>query len=84
MPDRLHTRLEELRSELATGQVELDKVERQRTYLRETMLRISGGIQVLEELVLASNNDGDSHGPEPSPDRASRTQSDVSVTPSTR
>ena len=29
MSERLHARLDELRSELATGQAELDKVERQ-------------------------------------------------------
>jgi hypothetical protein len=51
MQEQMHTRIEALRKELETGQAELEKVERQRTYLHETMLRISGAIQVLEELL---------------------------------
>ncbi|MEJ7683427.1 MAG: hypothetical protein WKG06_37330 [Segetibacter sp.] len=47
----MQTRLETLRKELETGQAELEKVERHRTYLREMMLRISGAIQVIEELL---------------------------------
>jgi hypothetical protein len=47
----MQARLEELKKELETGQAELQKVENQRTYLRETVLRISGAIQVLEELL---------------------------------
>jgi peroxiredoxin len=50
--EQLETRLGTLRKEFETGQAELEKVERQRTYLRETMLRISGAIQVLEELLV--------------------------------
>jgi hypothetical protein len=54
-PDRLlrgklQTRLQDLRKELEIGQAELDKIERQRNHIRETMLRISGAVQVLEEL----------------------------------
>jgi peroxiredoxin len=51
MREQMQTRLEALRKEFETGQVELEKVERQRTYLHEMMLRISGAIQVLEELM---------------------------------
>jgi predicted nuclease with TOPRIM domain len=47
----MRARLEELRKELETGQAELQKVEDQRMYLSETMFRISGAIQVLEELL---------------------------------
>jgi hypothetical protein len=47
----MQTRLEVLRKEYETGQAELERVERQRTYLRETVLRIGGAIQVLEELL---------------------------------
>ena len=36
------------------GRVEIEKLDRQRAYLQETMLRLSGAIQVLEEL-LADN-----------------------------
>jgi hypothetical protein len=52
MREQLQTRLEALRKEFETGQAELEKVERQRTYLRETMLRISGAARVLEELLV--------------------------------
>lgn len=51
MREHMQTRLEMLRMELAKGQVELQKVESQRTYLHETLLRISGAIQLLEELL---------------------------------
>jgi predicted nuclease with TOPRIM domain len=51
MHERIQTRLEELRKEFETGQAELDKLKKQRTYLRETLLRISGALQVLEELL---------------------------------
>ena len=49
--EQIQERLEALRKELETGQAELRKVEAQRTYLHETMLRISGAIQALEELL---------------------------------
>jgi hypothetical protein len=52
MREQLQTRLEALRKEFETGQAELEKVERQRISLRETMLRISGAAQVLEEVLL--------------------------------
>jgi prefoldin subunit 5 len=46
----LTNRLEELRKELEKGQQEMARLDRQRQELRDTMLRISGAIQVLEEL----------------------------------
>lgn len=51
MRDRLQTRLGELKKEFTTGQARLQELEKQQMYLRETMLRISGAIQVLEELL---------------------------------
>ncbi len=51
MREQMQARLEMLRKELEKGQVELQKVESQRKYLHETMLRISGAIQMLEELL---------------------------------
>jgi len=51
MRDRLHTRLGELKKEFTTGHARLQELEKQQVYLRETMLRISGAIQVLEELL---------------------------------
>jgi hypothetical protein len=51
MREQMQARLEELKKELEAGQAELQKVEMQRTYLRETVLRIGGAVQVLEELL---------------------------------
>ncbi len=51
MQEQIRARLEALKKELQTGQVELQKVEMQRTYLHETVLRISGAVQALEELL---------------------------------
>jgi hypothetical protein len=51
MRESIQARLETLKKELEKGQAELQKVEAQRTYLHESMLRISGAVQVLEELL---------------------------------
>jgi predicted nuclease with TOPRIM domain len=42
-------RLEKLRAEFARGQEKLSQLEAEAAQLRQTMLRISGAIQVLEE-----------------------------------
>lgn len=49
MQEQLQQRLEELKREFETGQARLRELEAQAMHLRETMLRISGAIQVLEE-----------------------------------
>ena len=51
MREKIQARLTELRGELEAGEAELARVEQQRTYLRETLLRISGAVQVMEELL---------------------------------
>lgn len=43
-------RLLELKTELAKGRRRLELLDRERQELRDTLLRISGAIQVLEEL----------------------------------
>lgn len=48
---QLQQRLENLRNEFEAGQVKLNDLERQQSFVRETLLRISGAIQVLEELL---------------------------------
>ncbi len=63
--EHLHTRLAALRREFETGQTELEKIEWQRTYLRETLLRISGAIQVLEELLAEGEPAGQTGGGSP-------------------
>jgi hypothetical protein len=44
-------RLTELRSELRSGQQMLAELESKQAHLRSSLLRISGAIQVLEELL---------------------------------
>jgi hypothetical protein len=68
-------RLTALRKELEIGQAEPDKVERQRTYLRETMLRINGAIRVLEEL-LAEKQPTRQNGADPSKTQPATAQAD--------
>jgi uncharacterized coiled-coil protein SlyX len=51
MREQLEQRLIELKSEFAVGQKTLDDLEAKRENLRQTLLRISGAIQVLEELL---------------------------------
>lgn len=51
MRDQIQARLEVLGIELQRGQSELHKLDAQRVYLHETVLRISGAVQVLEELI---------------------------------
>jgi predicted nuclease with TOPRIM domain len=53
--EQMQVRLEELRGELEAGQAELQKLEEQRASLQATMLRISGAVQVLEELLAAQD-----------------------------
>lgn len=50
MHDQVQARLEALRKEMAAGQLRMQDLERQLAQVRDTMLRISGAIQVLEEM----------------------------------
>ena len=47
----LAARLQELRGELARGEAQLAELDQRRAALRDTLLRISGAVQVLQELV---------------------------------
>jgi hypothetical protein len=57
-------RLEELRQELVLGEQRLRELERERTDVQQTVLRIAGAVQVLEEL-LADAGDADADGAAP-------------------
>ena len=54
MQVQLEQRLNELRTEYETGQQMLAELEAKRANLQQTLLRISGAIQVLEELLAQS------------------------------
>jgi hypothetical protein len=47
MREQIQARLEVLKKELETGQAQPQQVEMQRTYLHETVLRISEAVQIL-------------------------------------
>lgn len=64
MKDKLTARLAELRREYDTGQRMLADLDRQRTELHNTLLRIAGAIQVLEEMLA----EGDAATPPTTPD----------------
>ena len=50
MQEQLRTRIDGLRKELELGQQRLQELEYEQGRVRDTMLRISGAIQVLEEM----------------------------------
>jgi hypothetical protein len=54
MSKRLQARLGELKRQYQIGEGELRELGRQEAALRETLLRIAGAIQVLEELLRTS------------------------------
>lgn len=51
MKQQLEKRLAELKSEFEAGQKMLADLEKKRSDLEATMLRISGAIQVIEEML---------------------------------
>jgi predicted nuclease with TOPRIM domain len=57
MKEQLAQRLQELKAEYEAGQKMLAELETKQANLQQTLLRISGAIQVLEEL-LAANGSG--------------------------
>lgn len=54
MKEQLEQRLQELKTEFESGQKMLADLETQQANLKTTLLRISGAIQVLEELLAQS------------------------------
>jgi uncharacterized coiled-coil protein SlyX len=60
MQAQLEQRLAALKAEYQAGEQMLANLEKQQAELRKTMLRISGAIQVLEELLAqAATNDNE-------------------------
>ncbi len=56
--ERLNQRLAELRDNHQAGQAQLQRLDAQRAELQKTLLRISGAIQVLEEMLEERNDTG--------------------------
>lgn len=57
MRDKLEQRINQLKTEFASGQQMLADLEAQQASLRETLLRISGAIQILEEILAGPQED---------------------------
>jgi hypothetical protein len=57
MKEQLNTRLQTLKQEYETGQKMLADAEIKRAELQNTLLRISGAIQVLEEMLAEEDKD---------------------------
>ena len=76
MKNQLQERLKTLKTEFRNGQQALADLESRQENLRATLLRISGAIQVLEELSPSADSVSDSRPPchentdEPEPVRA--------------
>jgi predicted nuclease with TOPRIM domain len=51
MREQMAARLAELRGDYQLGQARLAELDREQAALRETLLRINGAMQVLEELL---------------------------------
>ena len=58
MQEHMQSRLAELRQEYQRGQGQLHQLTQQEAVLRETLLRISGAIQVLEEMLAQGQETG--------------------------
>jgi ABC-type Fe3+-hydroxamate transport system substrate-binding protein len=58
MQEQLERRVGELKAEREKGQQVLAELEAQQAELRQTLLRISGAIQVLEELLADAADTG--------------------------
>ncbi len=59
MNKQLEDRLQQLKQEFASGQKMLTDLEAQQADLQQTLLRISGAMQVLEELVAGNEDTGE-------------------------
>ena len=60
--DQLQKRLDQLKGEYELGEARLRDLTQQEISLRETLLRISGAIQVLQELTGETQSAGDEAG----------------------
>jgi hypothetical protein len=68
MREKLQARLAELTRDFQLGQGRLAELDREQATLRETLLRISGAMQVIEEVLDTADTNG--HKAEPEASRA--------------
>jgi len=61
MKQQIEQRLHDLIAEFESGQTLLADLETKQATLKSTLLRISGAIQVLEELLIEAKTDSDNH-----------------------
>ncbi|MFB2772433.1 hypothetical protein ACE1AT_24585 [Pelatocladus sp. BLCC-F211] len=59
MKEQLEKRLAELKAEFASGQKVMADLEAKQANLRDTLLRISGAIQILEEEISKASKEED-------------------------
>lgn len=64
MQHTIQSRIASLKNELEIGKGRLQELEQQHLHIRDTMLRISGAIQVLEEMQQETTPVSDVAGPE--------------------
>ncbi|HTL90174.1 MAG TPA: hypothetical protein VL134_12300 [Leptolyngbya sp.] len=64
MKKQLQQRLQTLQTEFETGQKMLAELEAKQANLRETLLRMSGAIQVLQECLQTADSPLENHEPE--------------------
>ena len=58
MQEQMERRREELREQLELGEKRLRELEEERAQLQQTLLRIAGAAQVLDELLGAESSNG--------------------------
>ena len=73
MKQKLEQRLQSLKAEFASGQKMLAELETKQANLQDTLLRISGAIQVLEELLAETDIQIDNNGITPQESLESQT-----------
>jgi predicted nuclease with TOPRIM domain len=62
MKERLQKRLQSLNTEYEAGQKMLAELEAKQANLRDTLLRISGAVQVLEEVLTEAEQTPEANG----------------------
>ncbi len=66
MKRTIETRLKALKAEYETGQIMIANLEEKLSSLRDTLIRISGAIQVLEEVLAEADSEANGEASQPS------------------